>query len=92
MARFKLVKIGTVNGKNVVRVQKVHFKLKLGTILVALACAILVWLYVKGTALKNLQPPPENPPADTTVSESGTYLPSETALDAAATIAAFRGA
>ena len=77
MARFKLVKIGKVNDKNIVRVQKVRFKIKLRTFMIALACAILVWLYVKGTALKAQQPPAENNSPETTTSEMQTKLPAE---------------
>ena len=91
MARFKLVKIGTVNGRSVVRVQKVPFKIKLNTLLIALACAILVWLYVKGTGMKHHQPPPENPPAETGASEICASHPWEAALDAAAADTALQG-
>lgn len=45
MARFKLVKIG----RRKVEVQKVRLKLNFGILLVAFACAFLVWLYVKGS-------------------------------------------
>lgn len=56
MARFKLVKIGK-KGKRRVEVQKVRFKLHFGALLLALVCAMLVWLYVKGST----PPKPEYP-------------------------------
>ncbi len=61
MARFKLVKIGK-KGKRRVEVQKVRFKLHFGALLLALACAILVWLYVKGSAPKKPEYPEGLPP------------------------------
>ncbi len=46
--------------------QKVRFKIKLGMLLIAFACAFIVWLYVKGST------PPELPPSEETRTEETT--------------------
>ena len=74
MARFKFVRVARENGKSIVRVQKVHFKIKPRSFVIALICAVLVWLYVKGTALKLQQPSVDTPTPETTAAET---LPSD---------------
>ena len=66
MARFKFVRIS----KRKVEVQKVRFKIKLGMLLVAFACAFIVWLYVKGSTPPELPPPEETSPVEEISSET----------------------
>ena len=54
MARFKLVK----TGKRRVEVRKVRFKVNFVVLILSLACAVLVWLYVTG---RNADPDLLNP-------------------------------
>ena len=68
MARFKLVKIS----KRRVEVQKVRLKVRLGILLVAFACAFLVWLYVKGSRLPMPLPPEESQPQETVTTQAET--------------------
>ncbi len=65
MARFKLVRTGKKRGR--VEVQKVHLKVHYGALLLAFVCAVLVWLYVKGST-----PLPPTPPEDTTSEQTET--------------------
>lgn len=73
MARFKFVKIN----RRRVEVQKVHFRVKFGMLLIAFACAFIVWLYVKGSTPPELPPMIETQPEETqteTVTETETSL------------------
>lgn len=76
MARFKLVKIS----RRRVEVQKVRLKVNFGILLFAFACAILVWLYVKGSRLPKPIPPEETQPSETVTTETETTPEAETVL------------
>ena len=73
MARFKLVRTGKKRGR--VEVQKVHFKVHYGALLLAFICAVLVWLYVKGSAPLSPAPSEDTTSAQTETANVEIYEP-----------------
>lgn len=71
MARFKLVRTG--KKRNRVEVQKVRFKVHYGALLLAFVCAVLVWLYVKGSTPIPPDISEESMPAPSASAEADTH-------------------
>lgn len=77
MARFKFVRIN----RRRVEVQKVRFRVKIGMLVIAFACAFIVWLYVKGSTPPEQPPVAETQPVETQAAESQTETSAETETD-----------